>query len=69
MGKVPTPESLNLSGLNLTPDQVKAILEVNASDWIQDLSDQRAFFDKVGDRLPKELRDEQARFAQRLNLA
>ena len=66
MGKVPTPDSLNLSGLNLTPDQVRAILEVNASDWIQDLADQRAFFDKIGHRLPKELREEQLAFAKRL---
>jgi len=50
----------------LTPDQVKAILEVNAADWTQDLADQRAFFDKIGDRLPKELRDEQQAFAKRL---
>jgi len=67
MGHVPTPEALNLSGLNLSPETVQAILEVNASDWTEDLTDQRAFFDKVGDRLPMELREEQKAFAQRLS--
>ncbi len=66
MGNVPTPDSLKLEGLNLSPETVNAILEVNAGDWTQDMADQRAFFDKIGDHLPKELRDEQTAFAKRL---
>ncbi len=66
MGNVPTADSLNLSGLNLSPETVTAILEVNAADWTDDLKDQREFFDKIGDRLPKELRQEQEAFAKRL---
>jgi phosphoenolpyruvate carboxykinase (GTP) len=66
MGHVPTPEAINTAGLNLTPDAVKAILEVNAADWGEDLTDQRAFFDKIGSRLPRELRQEQDSFAARL---
>ena len=66
MGAVPTPDSLNLSGLSLSPEQVQAILEVHAADWAGDLQDQKAFFDKIGARLPKELREEQAAFAKRL---
>ena len=68
MGNVPTPDALNLSGMNLAPDAIKAVLEVNPSDWTEDLADQHAFFDKIGDRLPKELRDEQTNFANRLGL-
>ena len=45
---------------------MKAILEVNPADWTDDLEDQRAFFDKIGDRLPQELRQEQEAFAKRL---
>ncbi len=66
MGNVPTPDALNLSGLNLSPETVKAILEVNAADWAEDLADQRAFFDKIGDRLPQELRQEQDVFARKI---
>src|SRR5882672_4309769 len=64
MGNVPTPDALKLEGLGLSPETVTAILEVNASDWTDDLKDQREFFDKVGTRLPKELREEQAAFAK-----
>jgi GTP-dependent phosphoenolpyruvate carboxykinase len=45
---------------------VQGILEVEPSDWTGDLTDQRAFFDKIGDHLPKELREEQNAFAKRL---
>ncbi len=66
MGSVPTADALKLSGLNLSPETVQAILEVEPSDWAGDLADQRAFFDKIGDSLPKELREEQKAFAQHL---
>ncbi len=66
MGFVPTPKALKLDGLNLSPETTNAILEVNAADWKEDLSDQKAFFDKIGDHLPKELREEQTAFAKRL---
>ena len=66
MGNVPTPDALKLEGLNLSPETVSAILEVNPADWMDDLKDQRAFFDKIGDRLPHELRNEQNAFAKRL---
>ena len=66
MGNVPTPDALKLDGLNLPPETVEAILEVNPADWTEDLNEQRAFFDKIGSRLPKELRDEQTAFAKRL---
>jgi len=65
MGSVPTPDSLNLNGLNLSPETINAILEEDAADWTEDLTDQRAFFEKIGPRLPKELRDEQTAFAKR----
>jgi phosphoenolpyruvate carboxykinase (GTP) len=66
MGFVPTPESLNLSGLNLAPATLEALLSVHPADWTEDLQDQREFFDKIGHRLPQTLRDEQLAFTQRL---
>jgi len=67
MGYVPTPDSLNLTGLNMSADTVKSLLEVNAADWTEDLVDQGKFFDRIGNRLPKELRQEQTAFTKRLN--
>jgi len=67
MGIVPTPRALDLEGLSLDDNQIKALLEVNPAEWTDDLIDQRAFFEKIGQRLPKELRQEQEAFASRLH--
>lgn len=66
MGIVPTPEALHMEGLSLPPEQLQALLEVNPEDWMDDIRDQRAFFDKMGDRLPEALRQEQQTFIRRL---
>jgi phosphoenolpyruvate carboxykinase (GTP) len=68
MGAVPTTQAINLSGLNLPPETVDAVLQVDSDDWGEDLADQRVFFDKIGDRLPPPLRREQAAFASRLGI-
>jgi phosphoenolpyruvate carboxykinase (GTP) len=68
MGGVPAPQALNLAGLDLAPHQVEALLKVDPADWKEDLADQRTFFDKVGERLPQPLRQEQEAFAKRLKL-
>jgi len=67
MGYVPTPQSLNLAGLQLSAETLKALLEVDPSEWKEDLQDQKVFFDSIGDRLPSALRQEQEAFAQRLS--
>ena len=66
MGRVPTQDALNLSGLDLSPQTVEALLKVDPKDWSEDIADQRKFFDKIGDRLPKVLRQEQDAFIKRL---
>ena len=68
MGFVPAPEALNLTGLDLPRPALEALLRVDAADWREDMADQRAFFEKVGDRLPSALREEQEAFAKRLGL-
>jgi phosphoenolpyruvate carboxykinase (GTP) len=66
MGFVPTPDALNISGLDLSPDSVRSLLEIKPEDWTEDLRDQCEFFNRIGDRLPKELRRELEEFARRL---
>jgi phosphoenolpyruvate carboxykinase (GTP) len=66
MGYVPAPDALNLQGLSLFKEAIHAVLNVNPADWTDDLADQRAFFEKIGDRLPEALRQEQDQFASRL---
>jgi phosphoenolpyruvate carboxykinase (GTP) len=66
MGLVPTTDAMHFEGLNLSSQTLEAILEVSPADWTEDLADQRAFFNKIGSRLPAELKNEQMEFAKRL---
>ncbi len=66
IGRVPKEKALNMEGLSLSPETLRAVLEVDPADWKEDLADQRAFFNKIGARLPRELREEQDAFAKRL---
>ncbi len=68
MGRVPTPDALNLKGLNLSAETLQALLQVDPADWPTDLAEQREFFAKMGDRLPAALRQEQDAFSRRLGL-
>jgi phosphoenolpyruvate carboxykinase (GTP) len=68
MGLTPTPDAINLSGLDPAPEKIEQVLEVRAEDWAEDLKNQREFFDRIGNRLPPELRKEQDEFARRSGL-
>jgi phosphoenolpyruvate carboxykinase (GTP) len=68
MGQVPTKDALNLSGLDISSQTMESLLNVDPKDWIDDIADQRKFFDKVGDRLPQALRQEQDAFVKRLGI-
>ena len=58
IGYVPAANALTLDGLNITPQQMDQLLEVNPEDWEQELADTSEFFQKFGNRLPDELRRE-----------
>jgi phosphoenolpyruvate carboxykinase (GTP) len=66
IGFVPTAGSLTLDGLNISPQTISELLEVNSSDWAAEQEGIGAFLAKFGDRLPSELREEQAALAKRL---
>ncbi len=66
IGFVPTPGSLTLDGLTISPQTINELLEVNPSDWAVEQEGIGAFLAKFGDRLPAELREEQASLGKRL---
>ncbi len=66
IGHVPAQRALTLDGMNISPETVTDLLRVDAEDWEQELADTKEFFQKFGDRLPSELRDEHDKLAQRL---
>ena len=63
IGYLPTPESLDLNGLNLG---LEKLLEINQQDWIEETKAVSEFFSKFGDRLPQILWDEHNALCNRL---
>ncbi len=68
IGLVPTPESLDLAGLDLAPDTVNQLLEVNPQEWHQDWHHLGTFLEPFGDHLPPAIRAQYLAFGQRLGV-
>ena len=66
IGFIPTPDAIDLSGLNLSADVRAELLKVDKKEWEAEIESQNEFLGKVGDRLPKEIRKEQADLCARL---
>ena len=69
IGFVPTADALTLDGLDIPPEAMAELLRVDAPDWQKETEEIATFFDKFGERLPPELREEQTHLTERLNLA
>ena len=69
IGYVPASDGIDMTGLNLQADAMKQLLNINPANWLEELKDISEFFDKFGDRLPKELWDEYAALEKRLRTA
>ncbi|MFH1562058.1 MAG: phosphoenolpyruvate carboxykinase (GTP) [Nitrospirota bacterium] len=66
IGYVPTPASLDMTGLDLSPQTLEVLLSVNIPEWQEELKSQGEFLDTIGSRLPIEMRQEHEALAQRL---
>jgi len=66
IGYVPTPSSLDMTGLDLPPQTLKSLLNINIQEWQEELKSQKEFLNKIGDRLPQEIWDEYNALANRL---
>jgi phosphoenolpyruvate carboxykinase (GTP) len=69
IGWVPTQDALTLDGLNISDKTMEELLRVDPSDWNRENEETAAFFQKFGDRLPVELRQEHEQLEQRLSVA
>ncbi len=68
VGHVPTPESLDTDGLDLTDEQIAAVLAVDTDEWQAEIPQISEWFDKIGDTLPSTMRDELETLKRRLDL-
>ncbi len=68
IGLVPTARALTMDGLDISPENMKELLRVDVADWQKEVDEISTFFEKFGDRLPPELREEQGHLTERLHL-
>jgi len=66
IGNLPTPASLDTSGLSLTDKQLELLLSVDAEVWKEEASLIPAFYERFGERLPQRLWDEFDSLLERL---
>src|SRR5690606_36009060 len=55
IGRTPTPGSLDLSGLDLTDEQLDLLLNVDVDVWREEAELVTPHYGRFGDRLPKAL--------------
>jgi phosphoenolpyruvate carboxykinase (GTP) len=66
IGKVPTPASLDVDGLDLDPTVLEALLRVDAEAWRQELPQIEEHFASLGERLPEAMHEELRELEKRL---
>jgi phosphoenolpyruvate carboxykinase (GTP) len=68
IGRVPTLDALDTTGLELSEDELAAALAVHVDEWRNEIGGIEAWFDKIGTSLPTSMRDELESLKLRLNV-
>ncbi|MBN1685168.1 MAG: phosphoenolpyruvate carboxykinase (GTP), partial [Spirochaetales bacterium] len=68
IGFVPTPESLDLTGLEDSSKNINALLSINRETWVEELNGHKEFFIQFGKRLPVELWQQYQRLCRRFGV-
>src|SRR5262245_38593665 len=66
IGIVPTPDAIDQTGLTISKEAMETLVAVESGDWAEASVDQAAFFNSLGERVPREMFDEQKRLADAL---
>ncbi len=69
VGQVPTPDSLDVSGLDITAEDLEAALRVDVDEWRAEIPAVTEWFEKFGDKLPAVLWAELDALKARLGMA
>ncbi len=66
IGNLPTPDALDLSGLNLRPEDVRALTSVDHEGWAKEIEDVAANYKKFAGHLPADLSKQLEELRERL---
>lgn len=66
VGTVPAFGELNLDGLDFSEENWDALMNLDAEEWQRELETQEEFLDKIGDKLPGEIKAERAKLLERV---
>jgi phosphoenolpyruvate carboxykinase (GTP) len=66
VGYVPTPESIDMDGLEVDPADLAATLHIDPDDWRAELTLIEEWFDRIGAKLPSGMWDELEALRSRL---
>ena len=70
IGYVPNAEDIDITDLDMTKEELEALLTIDNNEWIKDVEDPetgiKAYFAQFGDMLPKEMADELAKLEANL---
>ncbi len=69
IGRLPTPDGIDTSGLDITPETMAALLSVDLDGWIDEIPSIREHYARFGGRLPGELAAELDSLEERLRIA
>jgi phosphoenolpyruvate carboxykinase (GTP) len=65
IGHIPAKNGLTLDGMKISNEALNELLRVNPGEWEPELEDSKQFFDKFGERLPRQIREEHEKLARR----
>jgi len=67
IGRLPVPDTINLSGLGISPETVAELEDVDVAAWREEVASIREHFATFGDDLPPELAAQLEALAERLS--
>jgi len=66
IGNIPTPDALDMSGLDMPAGNLEELLKVDLAGWKNEIADVAANYAKLGAKLPKALNDQLDSLKQRI---
>ena len=66
IGLLPLADDLDVQGLDITPEDISELLNVDAAAWETEIPDLANHLDNLGDRLPERIKKQLAELEKRL---